>query len=137
MKAMDAPAQIDRLIADFYAMFDNRMARPVRADAIRNMFIPQAVIVRAQAGKLEALDLAAFVEPRVTMLTDGTLREFHEWETAAHTHIHGAMASRRSEYEKHGVLHGERYAGGGFKMFQIARHSGAWKIVSVLWEDSQ
>ncbi len=137
MKAMAALAQLDRVIAGFYPICDNRGARPVQADAIRRMFIPQAVIVRAQAGKLEVLDLAAFVEPRVAMLTDGTLREFHEWETAAQTHINGAMASRRSEYEKHGLLRGGRYAGGGTKMFQIARHSGTWKFVSVLWEDSQ
>lgn len=137
MNAIDAAAQIDRLIADFYAAFDNRGARVVSADAVFRMFIAQAVIVRAQGGNLEVMDLTGFVEPRVAMLTDGTLRDFHEWETSAQTRIHGAMASRQSEYEKQGVRHGGHYAGGGTKIFQIARNSGAWKIVSVLWEDTQ
>ncbi len=80
-------------------------------------------------------DVDAFVAPRAAMLGDGTLSEFHEWETEGQTQIWDSIASRASRYAKAGRLNGADYRGGGRKFIQFHRRDGRWRISSVLWED--
>ena len=43
----DDEAAIDALVAGFYAAFDNRGGRSSAADRLTDMFLPEAMIVRA------------------------------------------------------------------------------------------
>ncbi|MBS0295288.1 MAG: DUF4440 domain-containing protein [Proteobacteria bacterium] len=130
-----AEPAIEALIADFYAAFDNREGRQPSAEALRAMFDETATITRVGPNGADTWTPEAFISPRVAMLTDGTLTDFHEWEAGAHTRTLANIASRWSRYEKSGVLNGADYRGGGQKFIQMRRAGEGWLITSVLWED--
>lgn len=126
---------IEALITAFYAAFDNREGRRPSAEALRAMFDETAMVTRIGPNGGDAWTPEAFIAPRVAMLTDGTLTDFHEWEVASRTTILAHIASRWSRYEKSGVLNGADYRGGGQKFIQMRRAGDGWVISSVLWED--
>jgi hypothetical protein len=119
----------------FYAAFDNRGSLSPAGDELRALFSAAATITRVTDDEIASWSPEAFIAPRIAMLTDGTLTEFHEWETESQTAVIGNIASRWSTYEKEGKLNGADYRGGGHKFIQLARTSGGWLISSILWED--
>jgi hypothetical protein len=126
---------LDARVPALFAAFDNRGGRIPPAAALRAMFADTATITRVAPDQVDVWTPDAFIAPRQAMLTDGTLQEFHEWETSARTVILQNIASRWSTYEKHGVLNGADYAGGGRKLIQVFRQGGRWRISAILWED--
>jgi hypothetical protein len=92
-------------------------------------------VTRVAADRVESWGIDDFFTPRQSMLTNGTLRDFREWETTGRTTILGSIATRESHYRKTGVLNGAPYTGEGKKFIQLCRTAGRWLIVSVLWED--
>jgi lysophospholipase L1-like esterase len=128
-------AQIDTVIAAFYAAFDNRAGRHPTLAAVTACLHPRATVARATGGGFEIMGPADFAAPRVALLSSGELVDFHEWETAAETRITGDMATRQSTYTKAGLRSGQPYAGKGKKSFQLIREHGQWQILSVAWQD--
>lgn len=130
-------AAVDSLVSRFFAVFDNRSGRIPRASEFEALFASSALIATHTGGIPHVAAPLAFVEPRVTLLTSGSLADFHEWETECHTEILGSLAVRRSRYSKQGVLDGKPYEGAGTKYFHFARQGDAWRIVFVSWIDDQ
>lgn len=128
-------AAIDALVANFYAVFDNRGGRTVSMDRLRGMFLPEAVIVRKAAGGVETMMVETFIAPRARMLADGSLTDFHEWETSASLWVLRDIACRHSTYAKSGRHHGEPYAGSGAKFIQLVRDKQGWRIAAIAWQD--
>ena len=128
-------AEIDAVIAAFYAAFDNRGGRVPVAEDLRGLFTEAATVTRAAGDEIDTWDPDGFVEPRIALLTGGTLVDFHEWETGSRTLVLDHIASRWSTYEKEGKLDGAEYRGGGHKLIQLHRVGGRWLISSLLWED--
>ena len=85
--------------------------------------------------RVESWTPDAFIAPRIAMLSDGTLTDFHEWETQARTSVLDRIASRWSRYEKQGLLDGADYRGGGQKFIQLYRAGDRWLIGAILWQD--
>ncbi|WP_266172034.1 hypothetical protein [Dyella subtropica] len=134
---MDKPkhAAIDELIAAFYAAFDNRGAQLPTTAEVRRMFLPNGRVTRVSPDGVESWTVDEFIAPRLTMLKNGTLVDFHEWEIEAETTVLGNIANRQSRYGKAGTLHGAPYCGEGRKFVQLCRVGDHWQIISVLWED--
>lgn len=128
-------AAIDALVADFYAAFDNRGGRRCAADRLIDVFLPEAMIVRAGATGVETMTVETFIAPRARMLADGMLADFHEWETGASTQVLRGIASRHSTYAKSGWRNGAPYAGSGAKFIQLVRKQQGWRIAAIAWED--
>jgi hypothetical protein len=128
--------EIEALTAAFYAAFDNRGDRTPTADALLAVFSDEATITRVANDGVESWEPEAFVSPRIAMLTDGTLAEFHEWETTSRTVVSENIASRWSTYEKEWQVDGAVQRGGGQKFIQLHRRRGRWLISSILWEDT-
>jgi hypothetical protein len=126
-------AGIDAVVAAFFGAFDNRDGRVPDAAAFAALFVDGATIAH-RSGERVAVDAPAeFFRPRQSLLTNGTLLDFHEWEEDALTTVHANIASRTSVYRKSGS---GGYGGTGTKLFQLARQAGgAWRITSVLWAD--
>ena len=126
---------LERFIATFYEGFDNRAGlRPVEG-RLRGMFTPTAVITKVEGELIRRWTRDEFIEPRLKMLTDGTLADFHEWETDARTIMETSAAQRWSRYEKQGTLNGTTFRGTGHKFIQLRRDDGVWRINVLLWED--
>ncbi len=134
MKTQSSP-DIEALVGAFYAAFDNRDGRTPDGDGLLAMFAPEAVITRVAEDQPETWRPAAFVAPRMHILTDGTLTDFHEWEVEERTVVLNNIANRWSTYEKAGKLNSEDYRGGGDKFITLRREGGRWLITSILWQD--
>lgn len=81
------------------------------------------------------MTVETFIAPRGRMLDDGTLTDFHEWETGASTRVLCDIACRHSTYMKSGRHHGAPYAGSGAKLIQMVRDKQGWRIAAIAWED--
>ena len=128
-------AAIDAAMARFFAAFDNRGGRRVDMTGLRALLLPEARIVKLDAGSAEVMEPDAFIAPREALLNGETLTDFHEWEERAQTTVFGAAAVRRCTYGKAGVRDGRPFEGRGFKATSLAKLDGEWRIVSVVWQD--
>lgn len=131
----DVQAELDQLMRTFLGAFTNTGGSRPHVDVVREVFIPQGMIIKNVGDEPVVYDLDAFVEPRQRMLTDGTLTEFSEWEVAERTEILGSIAHRFSEYRKSGFLAGEWFEGSGRKTTQFVRTPAGWRMSSMAWED--
>ncbi|MEU1071024.1 MULTISPECIES: DUF4440 domain-containing protein [unclassified Streptomyces] len=131
----DVKAELDQLMRTFLGAFTNTGGTRPRVEVIREVFIPQAMIISNVGGRLVVYGLDTFIEPREKILTDGTLTEFSEWEVAERTEVFGSIAHRFSEYRKSGFLDGEWFEGSGRKSTQFVRTPEGWRMSSMAWDD--
>ncbi|MET7679940.1 DUF4440 domain-containing protein [Streptomyces sp. NPDC005423] len=133
----DTKAELDRLMREFLGAFTNTGGRRPNVGVVHDLFIPQGMIINNTGDEPVLHDLAAFVEPRERILTDGTLTEFSEWEVAEKTEIYGSIAHRFSDYRKSGRLDGEWFEGAGHKATQFVRTPDGWRMTSMAWDDER
>lgn len=131
----DVKAELDQLMRAFLGAFTNIAGCRPNVDVVREVFIPQGMIIKNVGSELVIYDLDGFVEPREKILTDGSLTEFSEWEVAERTEIFGSIAHRFSDYRKSGFLNGEWFEGSGHKTTQFVRTPAGWRMSSMAWDD--
>ncbi|MEV4682443.1 GNAT family N-acetyltransferase [Streptomyces kurssanovii] len=129
-------AELARLMGVFVGGFTNTGGSRPDLGVIRDVFIPQGMIIANVGDEPVIYNLDAFIEPRQKMLTDGTLTEFSEREVAERTEIFGSVAHRFSEYRKSGFHRGEWFEGSGCKTTQFVRTPAGWKMSSLAWDDA-
>lgn len=134
MSSVDKTA-IDELTAAFFDAFTNCGGAVPHIDALYDLFMPGALIVKNVGGVPETYDTAGFIEPRRSILTDGSLVEFREREVSETTEIFGNVAQRFSRYEKSWIAAGQSRTGSGVKSIQFVRSPGGWKISALAWDD--
>ena len=131
----DDREQIDKLVFEFFAAFDNRGGRiPKQAD-MTCLFADKAIVTKHHGGTCEFYSPTEFAAPRVALLGSGALVDFHEWEESSSTELAGEIAARTSRYAKSGLYKGAPYSGTGTKFFQLARFLDCWRIVALSWID--
>lgn len=126
---------IDALVARFYDLFTNRNSRTPNLHDIQALFIEEGMIIKMIGDLPEICNLRAFMEPRVALLTNGTLVDFEEHETSAETTIFQNIAQRVSHYTKSGKMNGAPYGGTGIKVMQFVKVRGRWLISATAWFD--
>jgi hypothetical protein len=130
-----AQREIDVLLANFFSAFDNRHGATPRLADLINCFTDKATIVRRSIGGAELYTVSEFAVPRINLLTQGALVNFHESEISSSTQIFDGIAIRTSRYSKSGLLDGNDYAGTGTKCFQLVDLGTGWRIASLAWVD--
>jgi len=133
---MDDRAAIAEVVATFFAAFASGPDVRTRLAALRELFLPQAVIVRT-AGEPVVYDVSGFLAPRAELLTGGRLTGFREWELDGRTDRFGDVAGHACTYAKEGVLDGQPFTGRGFKTLQLVRMDGRWRISALAWDDER
>lgn len=128
-------AELDQLMTVFLDAFTNVGGVALNVQAIRDVFIPEGMIISAVGNGLAIYDLESFIEPREKLLTDGTLTDFREWEVAETTEIFQSVAHRFSTYRKAGMRDGARFEGEGRKTTQFVRTADGWRMSSMAWDD--
>ncbi|QKW08856.1 DUF4440 domain-containing protein [Streptomyces sp. NA04227] len=131
----EVKAELDRLMDTFMGAFTNTGGRVPNLEVIREVFIPEGMIIANVGAEPRIYDLDGFIEPRAKMLTDGKLTEFSEWEVSAETKIVGTVAHRFSHYRKSGCLDGEPFEGAGHKTTQYVQTKAGWRMCSMVWDD--
>lgn len=135
MQYLSDRAQIDIVIANFFAAFDNRAGRVPVQDEVLVLFAEKSVVAKHHESQPELCSPVEFVAPRISLLKGGELVEFHEWEDSATTEVFGSLAVRTCRYSKSGSYNQAPYSGSGTKFFQLAKLASGWKIVALSWVD--
>lgn len=136
-RVSDVKRELDELMRTFLGAFDNTGGGRPRLEAVREVFIPQGMIIKNVGSEPVVHDLDGFIEPREKILTDGTLTEFREGEVDERTEIFQSIAHRFSEYRKSGYLDGKWFEGTGRKTTQFVRTPAGWRMSSMAWDDVQ
>ncbi len=126
---------INGIVKAFFSIFTNTAKKQPDWNTIHTVCIPLAIIIKKEGTAEEIYTINTFIEPRKKILSNGTLTEFEEMETAEETKITGNIAQRSSAYKKSGYLNGKYFEGKGNKFFQFIKTTESWKINSVIWED--
>jgi hypothetical protein len=128
---------IDELIKQFFGLFNNKGTSRPDWDLIFRICIPETMIIKKNGLAQTIYNLKDFIEPRKTILTDGTLTDFEETEIEEQTSIANNIAQRKSRYQKNGYLKNQYFSELGTKLFHLIRTTAGWKISSVTWEDDR
>lgn len=130
-------AAIAGIVRTFFAAFTSGPGSVARLDALRRVFLPDAVIVRTCGGEPAVYAVDSFINPRQALLSGGTLVEFSEWELRGHTEVFGDIAQHFSSYAKTGVQDGAPFTGRGMKTLQLVRTTDGWRISAAAWDDER
>lgn len=130
-------AAIADLVRTFFAAFVSGADSAARLDALREAFLPQAVITRTCGGEPAVYDVEAFIGPRRDLLSSGRLTGFREWELSGRSDLFGDIAQHFCGYAKSGVQDGTPFTGRGMKSFQFVRTPAGWRISAVAWDDAR
>jgi RimJ/RimL family protein N-acetyltransferase len=128
---------INAITKTFFSLFTNTNNNIPNLEAIHQICLPGAVIMKQENKSVQVYDLDSFIRPRQAILIDGTLTDFEEYEVEEDTRIINHIAQRFSRYQKSGFLNGQRFEARGAKLFQYAKNHEGWKISAVIWEDEK
>ncbi|MEO7488341.1 MAG: hypothetical protein ABIU77_14620 [Ferruginibacter sp.] len=134
VQARDAK-QLDSLTKSFFNLFTNKGKKKIDLSFLQVMCIPEALFIKKIGVQQVIYNLDSFIEPRLKMLTDGTLIEFEEKEIKSETQMVGNVAHRYVSYQKSGYLQDVYFMGYGTKFFQFIKTEKGWQIASLIWED--
>jgi ribosomal-protein-serine acetyltransferase len=127
---------IDELTRAFFGALTNMGGAAPNLDVLYELLLPEAIIIKNIKAVPVVYDVNGFVEPRRTLLTDGSLVDFSEEETSERTEVFGNIAQRFSRYKKSWTSQEVSFSGSGANSFQFVRTSAGWKIASVVWDDN-
>ena len=130
-------AAIAGLVRTFFAAFTSGPDCIARLDALRAVFLPEAVIVRTCGGEPTVYGVENFVAPRQKLLSEGLLIDFSEWELSGRTEVFGDIAQHFCSYAKTGVQEGKSFTAKGMKTMQFVRTSVGWRISAAAWDDER
>jgi hypothetical protein len=131
------PIQIAAIVRTFFAAFSSGPGLETRMDGLRSLFLPAAVIVRTCGSEPTVYGVEDFIAPRRALLSDGTLVDFREWETAGRTKVFGDIAQHWCGYAKAGIHDGVPFTGRGMKSIQFVRTMDGWRIHALSWDDER
>lgn len=130
-------AAIADIVRTFFAAFTSGPGCAERLEALRAVFLPEAVIVRTCGLVPAVYGVDSFIAPRQALLTGGTLVGFREWEVSGRTEVFGDIAQHCCSYAKEGVQDGTPFTGRGMKTLQLVRTTEGWRISAAAWDDER
>ena len=130
-------AEIEGMVAAFFAAFASGPESSTRLGTLRSMFLPQAVIVSTCGAEPAVCGVEGFITPRETLLSGGALVDFKEWEVSGRVDQFGDIAHWFGSYAKEGVQDGTPFAGRGMKTMQFIRTPEGWRITAAAWDDER
>jgi len=137
MPDQDADDRAVRAVVDrFFAAFVSGPEAAARAEDLRAVLLPEALLVSAAGAGLTAYDVESFIAPRVALLGSGALSDFREWVESARVDRFGEIAQVWCTYAKSWRQDGESRTGSGAKSLQLVRTAGRWRISAVVWDDA-
>ena len=130
-------AEIEEVVRVFFAAFASGPDVAARLDALRSLFLPEAVVISTAGRGPVVHDVDGFIAPRAALLAGPSLRDFREWAVCGRTEVFGDIAHWFGSYAKEGVQDGTRFTGRGMKSLQLVRTGEGWRISAAAWDDER
>jgi hypothetical protein len=137
MSPDDDRSAIAEVVRTFFAAFTSGPDVADRLERLRDVCLPQAVIVKTCGEEPTVYDLGGFIGPRQDLLTGGRLVDFHEQQVSGRTEVFGDIAQHFCSYAKSGVQDGVAFTARGMKTVQLVRTSRGWRISAAAWDDER
>ena len=128
---------IDALTRDLYAAISFEEGEKPDLDGLKGLFLSPGNLINNNEENPMVWDLEAFVETYRQQLSGGAVHSFVEEEISAQTDLFGSVAHRFSTYQA-------RFRAGqseavilGINSIQFIKTGGAWRVVSIIWNDQK
>ena len=128
---------LQSLIGAFFAAVSFPEGGAPQYDRIRDVFIPEGLLIKNSGETPEISGLDAFIAPRQELVDTGRLTSFDELEVAARTEVFGNVAHRLSTYEKRGVQDGVAFSAIGIITTQFIATTAGWRMTAMAWDDER
>ncbi|MEV6417361.1 DUF4440 domain-containing protein [Kribbella sp. NPDC051718] len=129
--------KLEKMVDAFFGAFTSGEGVAERLDVLRQLLIPQAVIVRTCGGEPAVYGVEDFIAPRQVLLEGGTLTDFREWAVGGSTEIWGDIAHWWGTYAKAGTQNDVPFTARGKKTIQFIRTTEGWRISAAAWDDER
>lgn len=126
---------LQALIAEFFAAVSFRDGGAPQYERIRDVFVPEGLLIKNTGETPEISSLDAFIAPRQELVDSGRLTAFEEVEIDGRDEGFGNVAQRLSNYSKRGVQDGVEFAGTGVITTQFIATPAGWRITAMAWDD--
>jgi hypothetical protein len=130
-------AALQSLIAEFFAAVSFPEGGAPQYDRIRDVFIPEGLLIKNSGETPEISGLDAFIAPRQELVDSGRLTSFDEVEVAARTEAFGNVAHRLSTYDKRGIQDGVAFSATGIITTQFIATPAGWRMAAMAWDDER
>jgi hypothetical protein len=127
----------EALVAAFFRAVSFEMGALPDYEAIRDVFVPQGLLVRALESPPEISTVDEFIAPRLEQVRSGRLTAFTESELSGTDSVFGNVAQRWTRYDKRGVLDGMPFVAQGWISTQFVRTAQGWRITAMAWDDER
>ena len=128
---------ITEVVDSFFAAFVSGPALEERMVALRELFMPRALIVRTGGDEPMCYGVDEFIAPRQELLGSGALTDFTEGATDGRVDVFGDIAHWFGGYTKSWTERGTSHHGRGMKSIQLVRVLSRWRISAVAWDDER
>jgi hypothetical protein len=128
---------LEVLIGEFFAAVSFPEGGAPQYDRIRDLFVPEGLLIKNSGDVPEISGVEAFIAPRQDLVDAGRLTSFEEIEVAARTERFGNVAHRLSTYEKRGVQDGTAFAAVGIITTQFIATPAGWRMTAMAWDDER
>jgi hypothetical protein len=128
---------LQSLIEQFFAAVSFPEGGAPEYERIRDVFVPEGLLIKNSGDAPEISGLDAFIAPRQQLVDDGRLTSFEEVEMAERTEAFGNVAHRLSTYDKRGVQDGVAFAASGIITTQFIATPAGWRMTAMAWDDER
>jgi hypothetical protein len=128
---------LQSLIGEFFAAVSFPEGGAPQYDRIRDVFIPEGLLIKNSGETPEISGLDAFIAPRQELVDSGRLTSFDEVEVAARTEAFGNVAHRLSTYDKRGMQDGVAFSATGIITTQFIATPAGWRMAAMAWDDER
>lgn len=125
------------VIDTFFSAFVSGAAAVRGAELLRQVLLPEAVIVRACGLEPVSYTVETFIQPRVELLAAGRLHDFRERAVTTRIDVFGDIAQAWCWYDKSWSEDGQAHHEHGMKTIQLIRTGAGWRISALAWDDER
>lgn len=128
---------IDRLVADFFAAVSFEPGQPPALTRLRELCLPQALLIQTGGADAEAFTLEGFIASRRARHAEGSISRYRVTELRHTTERFNGIAHRASAFARLGVKDGEPFEVRGMIFFQCVETAAGWRISAAAWTDQR
>lgn len=132
----DDPA-IAGLLRQLYAVISFEEGEEPDWAGLQQVFSRHARITRITPEGTDYLDLGSFLAMTRNLLEIGAYTSFFEFELERTVERFGDMAQVWSVYETRRDRNAQQALGRGVNSIQLIRERDAWRVVGLLWDETQ
>lgn len=128
-------ADIESLLRKLYASISFEEGGEPDWQGMAALFVRSARVTRMTPERTDYLDLPGFQALAREMLETGAYTSFFERELGRTVHRFGNTAHVWSAYETKSSRDSARAFGHGVNSIQLVHEDGAWRILSLFWDE--